>query len=351
MKASAFALTIQELSLSQKAAIVMLALKTPYHIPIWDLLSTEDVIRITQDMAQLGLISSSIVDEVLENFLTLADPKSLYGDKNKIDIFRNAKQTEAPQNLWKTLVGLQDQDVLVHYLSQEDPLIGGYILTQVHADTAFALFDKILPENFAACLLHWLSPPSLTIEVQKDIEQHFIQFREKYLQQKLRTQTISQYISLATSEQKQKLLSAIHEMSPTHAMLIINQMISFESLFEESEEKRHMLIQHVDKNLWALALIPFCEKNRMSILGLFSDRMRHMIQEDLKYHENSASAYEIKSAQKSILGGVYILMNSGKWILENHDKKPYLEMMVEEKASEKKEEKLLFVESSYEIPQ
>src|SRR5215212_5968503 len=135
-----------KLSGPEKAAVVLLALGED-HLPLWQSLDEEEIKEISSAMAGLGTVSSSVVEELLVEFVSgLSGTGAIMGSfeqtqrllqgfmpADKVDTLMEEIRGPAGRTMWDKL-GNVNEAVLDNYLKNEYPQTVAVVLSKVKSD-------------------------------------------------------------------------------------------------------------------------------------------------------------------------------------------------------------------------
>ena len=144
----------------EKAAVILLSLGEE-HTRLWQGLDDDEVKEISQAMASLGTVSSTVVEELLVEFVSgMTGSGSVMGSFDQtqrlLASFMPADRVEglmeeirgpAGRTMWDKL-GNVNEAVLANYLKNEYPQTVAVILSKVKPDHAARVLTS-LPEDFA----------------------------------------------------------------------------------------------------------------------------------------------------------------------------------------------------------
>ena len=144
----------------EKAAVILLALG-PEHTRLWQGLDEEEIKEISQAMAGLGTVSSSVVEELLVEFVSgMSGSGAVMGSfeqtqrllasfmpTDRVDSLMEEIRGPAGRTMWDKL-GNVNEAVLANYLKNEYPQTVAVVLSKVKPDHAARVLTS-LPEDFA----------------------------------------------------------------------------------------------------------------------------------------------------------------------------------------------------------
>ena len=151
----------QNVSGQQKAAILMMSLSEEQASGIFSLMDDEEIKDISQAMAGLGNVGSSVIERLFNEFISqMSATGSLVGSydsaerflqkalgKDRVENIMDEIRGPAGRTMWDKL-GNVSEEVLANYLKNEYPQTVAVVLTKIRADHSARVL-AILPEEFA----------------------------------------------------------------------------------------------------------------------------------------------------------------------------------------------------------
>ena len=144
----------------EKAAVILLTLGED-HRTIWKALDDDEIKEISQAMAGLGNVSSTVVEQLLVEFVTeMSGSGSVMGsfeqtqrllasflDDDKVGDLMEEIRGPAGRTMWDKL-GNVNEGVLANYLKNEYPQTVAVVLSKIKPEHAARVLSA-LPEDFA----------------------------------------------------------------------------------------------------------------------------------------------------------------------------------------------------------
>src|SRR5271168_1810289 len=145
----------------EKAAILMLSLGEEHAARLFELMDDDEIKEISQTMANLGTVSSNLVERLFVEFAEMfSQTGSLVGsfdsterllskvlDKDRVDSIMEEIRGPAGRTMWDKL-GNVNEAVLANYLKNEYPQTVAVVLSKVKAEHAANVLT-LLPDAFA----------------------------------------------------------------------------------------------------------------------------------------------------------------------------------------------------------
>src|SRR5271156_5310684 len=174
---------LRSLNGPQKAAIMMLSLGEDHSAKVWAMLDDDEIKEISQTMANLGSISSDLIEKLFVEFANqMSATGSVVGSfesterllmkalpQDRVDNIMEEIRGPAGRTMWDKLGNVNEQ-VLASYLKNEYPQTVAVVLSKVKAEHAARVL-ALLPENFAMeVIMRMLRMEAVQKEVLNDVE-------------------------------------------------------------------------------------------------------------------------------------------------------------------------------------
>ncbi|MBS1091547.1 flagellar motor switch protein FliG [Gluconobacter sp. Dm-74] len=326
----------------QKAAILMMALGEENCSKLFEQMHEEEIREVSSAMAQLGIVSSNIVEKICHEFSQgLGSAEGVVGDlestekllKNALPASRAAAIMEeirgpAGRTMWDKL-GNVSESVLANYLKNEYPQTVAVILSRIkssHAAKVLALF----PEEFSLDIMMRMLK---TETVQKNV----IQSIEKTLRSEFISniprginrnshEVLADIFNNFDRRLENRFMSALEERSQIDAEQIKSLMFTFEELVNLSGEGLITLLNQLPRESLPLALKGASDRLRQAFLGAMSDRAGRILLDEIE-DLGPVRVKDVDIAQNEILIIAKDLVDRGEIDLIDQEK-PENEMIV-----------------------
>lgn len=186
------------LSGPEKAAIFMLALGEEYTAKIFEHMDDEEIMEISQTMANLGKISANVVERLFIDFSEqMSSTNALVGTldsterllnkvlgTDKVGEIMEEIRGPAGRTMWEKL-GNVNEEILANFLQKEYPQTVAVVLSKIHTEHAARVLS-LLPENFGLEVIHrMLRMEAVQKDVLEDVEKTL---RTEFMSNLARTQ-------------------------------------------------------------------------------------------------------------------------------------------------------------------
>ncbi len=320
----------QELDLSQRASLLLLAVGQQRAASVLKHMGPKEVQMIGTNMASLGNISSEMVDMVLEEFITTIKNQTALGmdaddyirnmltdalgaDKassiiDRILLGRNSKGIE--QLKW------MDARAIADMIRLEHPQIVAIILSLLDSDQSAEVL-AFLPENMRTDIVMRIA----TLEgVQPAALRELDEIMEKQLNSggdNVKSSSIggvdaaANILNFIDGSLSEGLMEEILDSNAELAQQIQDKMFVFEDLKVVDDRGIQTLLREVSTDQLLLALRGVDDELKEKVFGNMSKRAAEMLRDDLEAAPPTKLS-EVEQAQKDILGIAKKLSDSGE---------------------------------------
>ncbi len=237
----------RSLSGVEKTAIFLLSLGEEHTAKIFSHMDETEILEISQTMANLGKISSNVVERLFIDFAEqMSSSNSLIGtfdsterllsksgmSKDKINLIMEEIRGPAGRTMWEKL-GNVNEEVLANFLQKEYPQTVAVVLSKISTDHAARVL-AMLPEGFALEVVHrMLRMEAIQKEVLDDIEKTL---RVEFMANLARTQRRDSHELMAEIFNNMdrtvegRIMGSLEQTAPDAAEKIRSLMFTFEDL-------------------------------------------------------------------------------------------------------------------------
>jgi flagellar motor switch protein FliG len=288
----------RELSGTEKAAVMMLALGDRFGGPIWKELDEIEIKQLSIAMSKLGPITPGMLDDLMVEFVTkVSSSGALMGNfdtterlllsvlpADKVNTIMEEIRGPAGRNMWEKLSNVQE-NVLANYLKNEYPQTVAVVLSKINPDHAARVLTR-LPDEFALEVVNrMLKMESVQKEILDKVEQTL---RVEFMSNLTNTQRRDSHEIMAeifnnfdrTTETR--FITALEEDNRDAADRIKALMFTFDDLGKLDSGAIQTLLRNVEKDKLGLALKGAKESVRDLFFGNMSARASTMLKEDME---------------------------------------------------------------------
>ena len=281
----------------EKAAVVLLSLGEE-HAQVWQALDEEEIKEISQAMASLGTVASSVVEELLVEFVAgMTGAGAIMGsfeqtqrllqsfmNKDKVENLMEEIRGPAGRTMWDKL-GNVNEAVLANYLKNEYPQTVAVVLSKIKSDHAARVLAS-LPEDFALeCVQRMLRMEPVQREILDKIE---ATLRTEFMSNLARTSKRDSHEMMADifnnfdRQTEARFITALEERNRESAERIRALMFVFEDLSKLDPGGVQTLLRAVEKDQLALALKGASDSLREMFFSNMSERASKIMREDME---------------------------------------------------------------------
>ena len=268
------------------------------HKNMWTALDEEEIMEISAAMAGLGTVSSSVVEELLVEFVSgLAGSGAIMGSyeqtqrllqgfmaPEKVDNLMEEIRGPAGRTMWDKL-GNVNEAVLANYLKNEYPQTVAVVLSKIKSEHAARVLAA-LPEDFALeCVNRMLRMEPVQREILDKIEQTL---RTEFMSNLARTSKRDSHEMMAEifnnfdRQTEGRFIAALEERNREGAERIRALMFVFEDLSKLDPGGVQTLLRAVEKDQLGLALKGASDGLREMFFSNMSERAAKILREDME---------------------------------------------------------------------
>jgi flagellar motor switch protein FliG len=288
---------IRTLTGPEKAAILMLALGDEHTARLFALMDDEEIKEISQTMANLGTVSSNIVERLFVEFAEqISATGSLVGTyesterllakvlgQDRVNSIMEEIRGPAGRTMWDKL-GNVNETVLANYLKNEYPQTVAVVLSKIKSDHAGRVLTQ-LPESFAMeVIMRMLRMEAVQKEVLDDVERTL---RNEFFSSLARTnrrdshELIAEIFNSLDRNTETRFLTALEERNRDSAERIKALMFTFEDLAKLDGMAIQGILRNAAKEKMPLALKGASEALRDLFFSNMSERAGKLLREEI----------------------------------------------------------------------
>jgi len=314
----------------QKAAIMMLSLGEEHSVKIFSMMDDEEIKEVSQIMANLGTVSSSIVERLFVEFAdAISNTGSLVGSydtterllmkslgKDRVASIMEEIRGPAGRTMWDKLGNVNEQ-VLANYLKNEYPQTVAVVLSKIKGDHGARVLS-LLPEGFAMeVIMRMLHMEAVQKEVLDGVEKTL---RTEFMSNLARTarrdahEMMADIFNNLDRNTEARFMGALEERNRESAEKIKQLMFTFEDLVRIDTQGIQTLLRHVEKDKLGLALKGANDPLKDLFFKNMSERAGKMLREDMEAL-GPVRLREVDEAQTIIVVLAKELANSGQIVI------------------------------------
>jgi flagellar motor switch protein FliG len=282
----------------EKAALLLMSVGEDHALNLFELMDEEEIRELSQVMANLGNVSSQLVERLFVEFADqISSTGSIVGnfsnterlllklmDKDKVDAIMEEIRGPAGRTMWEKLANV-NETVLANYLKNEYPQTVAVVLSKVKPEHASRVL-AILPEPFALeVIMRMLRMEAVKKEVLDDVERTL---RNEFMSNLSRTnrrdshELMADIFNFLDSNTENRFLTALEERNRDSAEKIKALMFTFEDLIKLDPGAVQTVLRQAEKDKVALALKGGSEPVRDLFFSNMSERAAKIMKEDMQ---------------------------------------------------------------------
>ncbi|MGB0719623.1 MAG: flagellar motor switch protein FliG [Bdellovibrionales bacterium] len=282
----------------EKAAILLLSLGEDQTASLFQHMDDEEILEISQTMANLGKIGPNVVERLFVEFAEqmtstnallgthestqrLLEKAGISGDK--IENIMEEIRGPAGRTMWEKL-GNVNEEILATFLQKEYPQTVSVVLSKVNSDHAARVL-ALLPENFALEVIHrMLRMEAVQKEILDEVEKTL---RQEFMTNLARTQRrdshelIADIFNNMERSVETRFMEELEKSAPDSAEKIRSLMFTFEDLLNLDASGIQTLIRAVDKDKLPPALKGATDTIKDLFFSNMSERAAKIMKEDM----------------------------------------------------------------------
>jgi flagellar motor switch protein FliG len=289
---------LRSLNGPQKAAIMMLSLGEEHSAKVWAMLDDDEIKEISQTMANLGSISSDLIEKLFVEFANqMSSTGSVVGSfesterllmralpQDRVDNIMEEIRGPAGRTMWDKLGNVNEQ-VLASYLKNEYPQTVAVVMSKIKSEHAARVLAA-LPEEFAMeVVLRMLRMEAVQKEVLEKVEQTL---RVEFMSNLARTnrrdshELMAEIFNNLDRNTENRFIASLEERNRDAAERIKALMFTFEDLIKLDPSGVQTLLRNIEKDKLALALKGASDTLRDLFFSNMSERAGKILREDME---------------------------------------------------------------------
>jgi flagellar motor switch protein FliG len=289
---------LKQLTGPEKAAILLLALGEEHGQNIWKLMDDEEIKEVSQVMSALGTVTSSLVEKLLVEFVSLiSSTGSIVGSYEsterllsrflpgeRVSTVMEEIRGPAGRTMWDKL-GNVSEGVLANYLKNEYPQTVAVVLSKIKPEHAARVLGA-LPEEFGLeVVMRMLRMEAVQKDILDKVEQTL---RTEFMSNLARTskrdahEMMAEIFNNFDRQTEGRFLTSLEERNRESAERIKALMFTFEDLSKLDPGSVQTLLRSIEKDKLALALKGSSDTLRDLFFSNMSERAGKLLREDME---------------------------------------------------------------------
>ncbi|MDE0809862.1 MAG: flagellar motor switch protein FliG [Alphaproteobacteria bacterium] len=314
----------------EKSAMLLMSLGEDQAAKLFAHLDDEEIKEISQVMAGLGSVSSTVVERLFVEFAELVSSTgSLVGTmdstqrmlakilgEDKVGDIMEEIRGPAGRTMWDKLANV-NESVLANYLKNEYPQTVAVILGKIgQAHSAKVL--AVLPENFAMeVVMRMLRIEAVNKDIEKDVERVL---RTEFMSNLARTnrrdshETMAEIFTHLDRATESRFLAALEERTKDSSEKIRALMFTFEDLKGIDPSGVQTMLRSVDKDKLTVALKGASDELKDIFFSNMSERAAKLLREDMQA-AGPVRLKEVEDAQQAMIATAKDLADRGEIVI------------------------------------
>ena len=299
----------------ERVATLLFAMGKPAASRILKHFSEEEIRLVTKSAAQLGPVSPSQIEQLVEEFASnFSDGADLIGGAAHIEkLLTGILSPEQIANIMNEVVGNANRSIWERISTVSESAIASYLMKE-HPQTAALILSKVKPSCAAKVMTQlpqplrnnlmrrMLSMKPIVDETMKNIEKTLHEDFMANFSKNAGADThakIADIINKMERDHMEDVLSSLSSVRPKSAEILRGLLFTFDDIVKLTPRDRTTLFDQVPPDRVVLALKGTNDEFRKVVLSALSSRVRRMIEHELNSKEPSAHR-DIAEARRTI---------------------------------------------------
>ncbi|MCP4728232.1 MAG: flagellar motor switch protein FliG [bacterium] len=321
-------IALENLSGTQKTAILLIALGKDGAAEIFRHMKDADVERLSVEIAKIRDIPSSTVETVLEEFHQMIMAQE-YISQGGIDYAQGVlEKAMGPRRASEIVSKVEsaihvsgfkllrevDPNQLINFVQHEHPQTIALVLANLEPQQTAAIMSELTPELQADVAFRIATMSKISPELLKDVENVLENNVETVFGNNLSNtggaKAVADILNMANRTTEKTILDTIDTRNPDLAHEIKNLMFTFDDLENLDDRSIQTVLRDVDSKILSLALKIASEGLKNKILNNMSERAASYIRQELDFM-GPVRLKDVESAQRSIVELIRALEEDG----------------------------------------
>lgn len=317
-KEIARAITFEQLSGRQKAAVLMIALDVESAAHIFKHLDQDEIERLTVEITNMQGVHSNVINRVMEEFqqLGLAQEyivkggleyaqsvlEKALGTPKAAEVIEKVKELTTIRGF--SILKKAEPRQLASFLQKEHPQTIALILSHLASELAADVLDEF-PEDLRADVAFRITTlgrvaPNLVGEIETVVDEVAEEVINQGSASTGGARAMAAILNKVGAVQAKFLMNSIEQRDPQVAAEVKRLMFMFEDIMFIDDRSVQRVLREVDKKDLTLALKIADEKLRQKIFVNMSERASEMVKEELQFM-GPVRLREVEAAQTRII--------------------------------------------------
>ena len=324
---------LDQLSGTQKVAILCMVLGSESASMITQKLAQEEVEQISYEIARMDRVSNEATEAVLAEWLEVmlaADSIAAGGVEFAREVLERAFGNQKAVTILKRIQMQISETAGLHRLRTADPQQLGNMLRGEHPQTVALILAHLEPQHTASVLkeldpsfgaevvlrmarMEKVSPDMLVL-----IERSILTETDLNATQGLTTSggpaVVAEVLNLVTPSLEKAIMRGVEERDPSLCEQIRNLMFVFEDIVSLDERSLQRLLREIDVKELALALKSASNELKNKMMGAMSQRASSALKEEMEMLGPSRKR-DVEASQTAIVAMIRKLEDAGEIVV------------------------------------
>jgi flagellar motor switch protein FliG len=324
---------LDQLSGTQKVAILCMVLGSESASMITQKLAQEEVEQISYEIARMDRVSNEATEAVLAEWLEVmlaADSIAAGGVEFAREVLERAFGNQKAVTILKRIQMQISETAGLHRLRNADPQQLGNMLRGEHPQTVALILAHLEPQHTASVLkeldpsfgaevvlrmarMEKVSPDMLVL-----IERSILTETDLNATQGLTTSggpaVVAEVLNLVTPSLEKAIMRGVEERDPSLCEQIRNLMFVFEDIVSLDERSLQRLLREIDVKELALALKSASNELKNKMMGAMSQRASSALKEEMEMLGPSRKR-DVEASQTAIVAMIRKLEDAGEIVV------------------------------------
>jgi len=322
----------ESLSGTEKAAILLLYIGTEATSKVLQHMDDNEIKKISHAMANLGHVSLSTIQQVVEEFNVVTDPEAGFFAQGEEYVRKILEKALGPQKAEMLLMEMQssafgdiedilsnlDGKTIANFLSQEHPQTIAVIVAKLRPKQTSEIVSQLPPDLQAEVVIRIADVDQVSPEVINDIDE--IMMRELTAMggvQRFKVGGVEKVVDMFNYLERSKeknILDKLDVMNPPLAEVIRKHLFTFEDIFALDDRSVQSVMREVSNDTLTLAIKASTDEVKEKVFRNISARAADMIKEDIEVM-GPVRLSDVEKAQTEIIKIVRKMEEEGKIVL------------------------------------
>ncbi len=327
----------------RKAAIILMLLGDELAVSIYKSLSEAEIRLVTQEIAELGNISSTMASHVLKEFHRLFTNREnaarggqehankllvkAFGEDGARAFLDEVSKAEEKNSQSLDILRKIDPEQLAKFLQGEHSQTIALVLAHLNTRTARSVL-MVLPEKIRGQTVKRMAQmqqfsPEMVKKISKVLHGRLMSIGQQSRRAFGGVKAVADLLNQIEQAASKSILETIEEDDAQLATSIRNLMFTFEDFLEVEDTGMRELLGQVDKKTLAAALKGASEDLKNHFFKCMSTRAAEMLKEDMEALGPMRSR-DVQGAQQEIVNTARKLEAEGKMFLKSEKEESYV---------------------------